>query len=265
MENIKMYTEGTKLETLNIDGIECYELDGVVYLKLEDIAKGLGFTKAETKNGKQYSSVRWERVLGFLNEFGFDHKWAKDDFIPENIFYRLAMKASNAAAVAFQKKIADEVIPSIRKHGAYLTPEKVEEILLNPDTIILLATRLKNEQEERMRLEAQIEADAPKVELAERCLMASNSISLNEFCKVLYRENDLEIGSHRLFRFLRERKVLQANNLPYQSYMQRGWFDNTQEQDCVGSNIITYPTARITPKGQMGVLRLLKKYYNPAM
>lgn len=265
MENIKMYTEGTKLETLNIDGIECYELDGVVYLKLEDIAKGLGFTKAETKNGKQYSSVRWERVLGFLNEFGFDHKWAKDDFIPENIFYRLAMKASNAAAVAFQKKIADEVIPSIRKHGAYLTPEKVEEILLNPDTIILLATRLKNEHEERMRLEAQIEADAPKVELAERCLMASNSISLNEFCKVLYRENDLEIGSHRLFRFLRERKVLQANNLPYQSYMQRGWFDNTQEQDCVGSNIITYPTARITPKGQMGVLRLLKKYYNPAM
>lgn len=265
MENIKMYTEGTKLETLNIDGIECYELDGVVYLKLEDIAKGLGFTKAETKNGKQYSSVRWERVLGFLNEFGFDHKWAKDDFIPENIFYRLAMKASNAAAVAFQKKIADEVIPSIRKHGAYLTPEKVEEILLNPDTIILLATRLKNEQEERMRLEAQIEADAPKVELAEQCLMASNSISLNEFCKVLYRENDLEIGSHRLFRFLREHKVLQANNLPYQSYMERGWFDNTQEQDCVGSNIITYPTARITPKGQMGVLRLLKKYYKPAM
>lgn len=261
MENIKMYTEGTKLETLNIDGIECYELDGVVYLKLEDIAKGLGFTRV-ANSGKEV--VRWERVNKYLAEFGVP-TCGHDDFIPENIFYRLAMKANNAAAVAFQKKIADEVIPSIRKHGAYLTPEKVEEVLLNPDTIILLATRLKNEQEERMRLEAQIEADAPKVELAEQCLMASNSISLNEFCKVLYRENDLEIGSHRLFRFLRERKVLQANNLPYQSYMQRGWFDNTQEQDCVGSNIITYPTARITPKGQMGVLRLLKKYYNPAM
>ena len=261
MENIKMYTEGTKLETLNIDGIECYELDGVVYLKLEDIAKGLGFTRVANSGNEV---VRWERVNKYLAEFGVP-TCGHDDFIPENIFYRLAMKANNAAAVAFQKKIADEVIPSIRKHGAYLTPEKVEEVLLNPDTIILLATRLKNEQEERMRLEAQIEADAPKVELAEQCLMASNSISLNEFCKVLYRENDLEIGSHRLFRFLRERKVLQANNLPYQSYMQRGWFDNTQEQDCVGSNIITYPMARITPKGQMGVLRLLKKYYNPAM
>lgn len=261
MENIKMYTEGTKLETLNIDGIECYELDGVAYLKLEAVARGLGFTRVANSGNEV---VRWERVNKYLAEFGVP-TCGHDDFIPENIFYRLAMKANNAAAEAFQKKIADEVIPSIRKHGAYLTPEKVEEVLLNPDTIILLATRLKNEQEERMRLEAQIEADAPKVELAEQCLMASISISLNEFCKVLYRENDLEIGSHRLFRFLRERKVLQANNLPYQSYMQRGWFDNTQEQDCVGSNIITYPTARITPKGQMGVLRLLKKYYNPAM
>lgn len=261
MENIKMYTEGTKLETLNIDGIECYELDGVAYLKLEAVARGLGFTRVANSGNEV---VRWERVNKYLAEFGVP-TCGHDDFIPENIFYRLAMKANNAAAEAFQKKIADEVIPSIRKHGAYLTPEKVEEVLLNPDTIILLATRLKNEQEERMRLEAQIEADAPKVELAEQCLMASNSISLNEFCKVLYRENDLEIGSHRLFRFLRERKVLQANNLPYQSYMQRGWFDNIQEQDCVDSNIITYPTTRITPKGQMGVLRLLKKYYNPAM
>ena len=261
MENIKMYTEGTKLETLNIDGIECYELDGVAYLKLEAVARGLGFTRVANSGNEV---VRWERVNKYLAEFGVP-TCGHDDFIPENIFYRLAMKANNAAAEAFQKKIADEVIPSIRKHGAYLTPEKVEEVLLNPDTIILLATRLKNEQEERMRLEAQIEADAPKVELAVQCLMASNSISLNEFCKVLYRENDLEIGSHRLFRFLREHKVLQANNLPYQSYMQRGWFDNIQEQDCVDSNIITYPTARITPKGQMGVLRLLKKYYNPAM
>lgn len=261
MENIKMYTEGTKLETLNIDGIECYELDGVAYLKLEAVARGLGFTRVANSGNEV---VRWERINKYLAEFGVP-TCGHDDFIPENIFYRLAMKANNAAAEAFQKKIADEVIPSIRKHGAYLTPEKVEEVLLNPDTIILLATRLKNEQEERMRLEAQIEADAPKVELAEQCLMAKNSISLNEVCKVLYRENDLEIGSHRLFRFLREHKVLQANNLPYQCYMERGWFDNTQEQDCVGSNIITYPTARITPKGQMGVLRLLKKYYKPAM
>ena len=134
MENIKMYTEGTKLEILNIDGIECYELDGVVYLKLEDIAKGLGFTRVANSGNEV---VRWERVNKYLAEFGVP-TCGHDDFIPENIFYRLAMKANNAAAVAFQKKIADEVIPSIRKHGAYLTPKKVEEVLLNPDTRLKL-------------------------------------------------------------------------------------------------------------------------------
>lgn len=261
MENIKMYTEGTKLETLNIDGIECYELDGVAYLKLEAVAFGLGFI--QEKNGSTY--VRWETVNKYLGEIGFSQKVGKDGFIPENIFYRLAMKAKNKVAEDFQKKIADEVIPSIRKHGAYLTPEKVEEVLLNPDTIILLATRLKNEQEERMRLEAQIEADAPKVELAEQCLMAKNSIRLGDFCKVLYEEEHLEIGRHRLFSFLRERKVLQANNLPYQSYMERGWFDVINLTVCSGNDTAAYPATRITPKGQMGVLRLLKKYYKAAM
>ena len=89
----------------------------------------------------------------FSKEFGFDHKWSKDDFIPENIFYRLAMKAKNEAAEKFQAKVADEVIPSIRKHGAYLTLQAAEAVLLNPDTIIQLATQIKEEQARRMELE----------------------------------------------------------------------------------------------------------------
>lgn len=120
MENIKMYTEGTKLETLNIDGIECYELDGVAYLKLEAVARGLGFTKTDVKFSesgfrKEYVRIDWTRVFRFLKEMDFGNEWGKKDFIPENAFYRLAMKANNAAAEAFQKKIADEVIPTARR------------------------------------------------------------------------------------------------------------------------------------------------------
>ena len=106
------------LMILNISGIECFEKDGTAYLKLETVARGLGFTKTEIKNGVEYNTVRWERVFGFLDEIGFDHKWAKDGYIPENVFYRLAMKAKNETAEKFQAKIADEVIPSIRRHGA---------------------------------------------------------------------------------------------------------------------------------------------------
>ena len=143
-----------ELQVMNISGIECYEKDGVAYLKLETVARGLGFTKTESKNGVEYTTVRWERVFGFLDEIGFDHKWAKNSYIPENIFYRLAMKAKNEAAEAFQAKIADEVIPSIRKHGAYLTPETLEAAILNPDTMIRLCTALKEEQDKRKALEA---------------------------------------------------------------------------------------------------------------
>ena len=144
-------------DIINISGVDCYEKDGTAYLKLEAVARGLGFTKTETKKGVEYNTIRWERVFGFLVEFGFDHKWGKDDFIPENIFYRLAMKAKNAAAEAFQAKIADEVIPSIRKHGAYMTEQTIDRILSDPDTIIKLATDLKAERAKRKALEAENE------------------------------------------------------------------------------------------------------------
>ena len=99
---------------LNIHGVDCYEKDGIVYLRLETVARGLGFT--QIKNGVEY--VKWERVSGYLTELGFSPEVGKDTFIPENIFYRLAMKAKNETAERFQAKIADEVIPTIRRTGS---------------------------------------------------------------------------------------------------------------------------------------------------
>ena len=112
------------LSVINISGIDCYECDGTAYLKLETVARGLGFT--QEKGGVEY--VRWETVDRYLGEIGFPHKrgndafptsWERPEYIPENIFYRLAMKAKNEAAETFQAKIADEVIPTIRKTGSY--------------------------------------------------------------------------------------------------------------------------------------------------
>lgn len=100
-------------EIMNIGGVDCYEKDGTAYLKLETVARGLGFT--QEKNNVEY--VRWETVNGYLEELGFPNKLGKADFIPENIFYRLAMKAKNETAEKFQALVADEIIPSIRKTG----------------------------------------------------------------------------------------------------------------------------------------------------
>lgn len=138
---------------LNIDGIECYEKDNVVYLKLETVARGLGFTQTETKNGVTYTTIRWKRVFGLLDEIGFDHKWSKDEFIPENVFYRLAMKAKNEVAEAFQAKIADDVIPSIRRHGAYISDRKLEEIKADPEAAVRLIAEIEEEREINRKLQ----------------------------------------------------------------------------------------------------------------
>ena len=100
---------------MNIQGVECFEKDDIVYLKLETVARGLG----STDNSKGTEYVRWNTVRQYLTEIGFSQEVAKDAFIPENIFYRLAMKAKNEAAERFQAKIADEVLPAIRKTGGY--------------------------------------------------------------------------------------------------------------------------------------------------
>lgn len=89
--------------------------DGTAMLNAEDVARGWGFV--QTKSGKEY--VRWETVNGYLEGFGFSQLVGKDDFIPENMVYRLGFKASNDAAQVFQAILADEVLPQIRKTGSY--------------------------------------------------------------------------------------------------------------------------------------------------
>lgn len=94
--------------------------DGSISINAEDTAIGFGWTQTQNKNGKEYVSVRWERMNGFSAECGFPHEWGKDDYIPESLFYRLGMKASNATADRFQNWLAMDVIPSIRKTGGYV-------------------------------------------------------------------------------------------------------------------------------------------------
>lgn len=123
--------------------------DGSISINAEDTARGFGWT--QEKNGKTY--VKWERMNGYCAEFGFSPLLGKDDYIPESLFYRLGMKASNKAADKFQNWLALEVIPSIRKHGIYATDNVIDNILNNPDFGIELLTRLKEERAARVKAE----------------------------------------------------------------------------------------------------------------
>lgn len=107
-------------EIMNISGVSCYEKDGTAYLNLEAVARGLGFVK-KADSGNEV--VNWTRVRGYLSDLGVEQKCTTGDYIPENIFYRLAMKAKNETAEKFQALVADEIIPTIRRTGGYVANE----------------------------------------------------------------------------------------------------------------------------------------------
>jgi prophage antirepressor-like protein len=107
-------------DIITIEGVRGYiDENGTAQLNLEDCAIGLGFTEIAASGNK---CIRWRTVRKYLSEFNIatscdDEK--APDFIPENIFYRLCMKAKNENAEKFQSKVADEILPQIRKTGSY--------------------------------------------------------------------------------------------------------------------------------------------------
>ena len=108
---------------VTIGNVRGYEDEkGTVWLSAEDVARGFGFVRYQ--GGVEY--VRWERVNSYLEEFGFYPQVGKMDFIPENMVYRLGFKASNSAAHRFQAKLADEVIPSIRKNYWFVASHSIQ-------------------------------------------------------------------------------------------------------------------------------------------
>ena len=107
-------------KNLNLEVRTLLNEDGSISINLEDAARGLGFvdTSKSATSGAQLKKVRWSRVNKYLIEFNVP-TCGHDDFIPESVFYLLAMKAKSETAIAFQKWLAIDVIPSIRKTGSY--------------------------------------------------------------------------------------------------------------------------------------------------
>jgi len=161
-----------ELQIVNIKGIDCYEQDGTVYLRLEAVARGLDITKTDKKNGVEYKRMNRQGIQKWLYSFGILNSENDElpDFIPENIFYRLAMKARNETAEKFQAMVADEIIPSIRRHGAYMTEDTLRKALNSPDFLIRLATKLKDEQERNRALEGKVEELESSVRTMDRVI-----------------------------------------------------------------------------------------------
>ncbi|MDA2124284.1 phage antirepressor KilAC domain-containing protein [Bacillus cereus] len=228
--------------------------NGEVLFDVEQVAKSLGIV--DIKNGRKY--VRWNRVNSYLPKNS--PQVAKGDLIPEPLVYKLAFKTSNEVAEAFQDWLAIEVLPSIRKHGAYMTDQVLEQAVTNPDFAIGLLTKLKEEKEKLAAAQQQIVQQQPLVTFAEACMQSDKSLKVSEVAKLAAKHN-VKTGQRQLFAKLREwNLIFKRSTEPTQSAVEKGYFEIAQgvKQKPSGEPF-TWTTTYVTPKGQAYIIDRLKK------
>lgn len=188
-----------------------------------------GVSKCDTPGGKQ--------DLVIINESGL---------------YSLILSSKLPQAKEFKRWVTSEVLPTIRKNGMYAT----DELLDNPDFAIATLQKLKEEREAKKQLEAQIEADRPKVIFSDAVSASHTSILVGEFAKIM-RQNGADMGQNRMFAWLRENGYLISRkgsdrNMPTQKSMELGLFEIKETTiNHSDGHISISKTPKITGKGQL--------------
>ena len=215
-----------------------------------DVATALGY--------KNTTDAIQRHCRGVVNHYPIKDRLGRTQnvrVIAEPDLYRLIVGSDLDTAQEFERMVFEEVLPSIRKHGAYMTSEAIEKALTNPDTIIQLATTLKEEQARRAELETQAKENAPKVLFANAVATAKTDILVGDLAKIL-KGNGIEVGANRLFKWMRENGFLIARkgtdwNMPTQKSMELGLFrvKETVIQHSDG-HVGVSKTSKVTGKGQ---------------
>ncbi|MDX5960981.1 phage antirepressor KilAC domain-containing protein [Bacillus cereus group sp. BfR-BA-00331] len=228
--------------------------NGEVLFDVEQVAKSLGIV--DVKNGRKY--VRWNRVNSYLPKNS--PQVAKGDLVPEPLVYKLAFKASNEIAEAFQDWLAIEVLPSIRKHGAYMTDQVLEQAITNPEFAIGILTKLKEEKEKLAAAQQQIVQQQPLVTFAEACMQSNQTLKVGEVAKLAMKQG-VKIGQKRLFDKLRQWGLMFKNSTePTQKGCERQLFEVAQGvKEKPNGELFTWTTTYVTPKGQAYIIDRLKK------
>jgi len=236
--------------------IRTIEKNGEPWFVGKDVAAALGYEKP-TDAVRKHVDVEDRGISKMETPSGAQ----ETTIINESGLYSLVLSSKLPTAKKFKRWITSEVIPSIRKHGAYMTPDKLEEVLLKPDTLIQLAQNLKAEQEKRRALEVKMEEQKPKVLFAESMEVAKTSILIGELAKLL-KQNGINIGQNRLFEWLRNNGYLIRRqgsdyNMPTQRAMEMGLFE-IKETTITHSDghIHVSKTPKVTGKGQVYFVNL---------
>ena len=228
--------------------VRTIEENGTVLFCGNDLAKALGYAVPR--------KALFDHCKGVLKRNTLTDGGKQEmSFIPESDLYRLAFSSKLPAAEKFTDWVTTEILPTIRKHGAYMTPDTLDRMISSPEFGIKLLTALQEERTQRAKLESKVEADAPKVLFADAVSASNTSILVGELAKLL-KQNGVDIGQQRLFRWLRENGYLIRRNgsdfnMPTQKSMELGLF-TVKETAITHSDgaVSVSKTTKVTGKGQ---------------
>ncbi|MDF3335601.1 phage antirepressor [Lacticaseibacillus rhamnosus] len=240
-----------ELQEFNFQGnqLRTVLIDSEPFFVGKDAAIAIGYKNFRDAL-KTHVKAKYKRESRITTPFGTQTMTV----ISEPGLYQLAGESKLPSAGPFQDWVYEQVLPSIRKHGAYMTPETIEKAIYNPDFIINLATKLKDEQAKTAALTADNETMKPKALFADAVATSHTSILIGDLAKLI-RQNGVDIGQNRLFAWLREHGYLigkgDRRNMPTQRAMDLELFDIKERtfQNPDGSVRIT-KTTKVTGKGQ---------------
>lgn len=236
-------------EIFNFHGrtVRTVTVNDTPYFVGKDVAEILGYAKARNALSTHVDSedaLKW----GVMDELG---RKQETTIINESGLYSLILSSRLPQAKEFKRWVTSEVLPTIRKNGMFAT----DELLDNPDFAIATLQRLKEEREAKKLLEAQIEADRPKVLFADAVSASKSSCLIGELAKIL-KQNGIDIGQNKLFQWLRAHGYLisrrgESWNQPTQKSMQLGLFElkKTNINHADGHTTVN-TTTKVTGKGQ---------------
>ena len=229
----------------NLFQLEVKTENGEPMFDAETVARSLGFT--QSKNGKDF--VRWERVNDYLKKYS--PQLGKGSFISEPMVYKLAFKANNALAEKFQDWLASEVLPQIRKHGMYAT----DELLNNPDLLIEVATKLKEERTLRLVAEQKVAEMQPKVNYHD-IILANKSVTPISFIAKNY-----GMSARQMNKMLHDFGIQYRQGkawLLYAKYQNEG-YTHIEMVPVQGTDNLK-PIMKRTQKGHLFIYDFLKKH-----
>lgn len=243
-------------ENEEFGSVRTMEINGEPYFVGKDVATILGYVKPENAIANHVDDE--DKTTTLIQGTGSNYK-SNAVIINESGLYSLILSSKLSNAKKFKRWVTSEILPAIRKTGSYSIQSKPDSYTIEDPAA--RARRWAEEYEEKKVLEAKIEEQKPLVEYAEHIQASKDVIDMKSMAK-LASKNGIKIGRNKLFSFLRDRKILDRENIPYANYMDKEWFQVVESPYTFNNgDVKIIRTTLVSPKGQIGIIRQLKKYY----